>query len=101
MAFLRFGDALRYVVGHPYGEVELQVHLDVCDGDGRVPGIRLTTLSGDSSVRQKIGIARRVFPLVQARHVRRRVGWVKSAAREIDGLLVDGHGRRFLGRTVA
>jgi hypothetical protein len=85
MAFLMFNDALSYVVGHPDGEVKLQIHLDVRDGDGRVCGIRLTILSGDSSIRQKIGIARRVFALGQWRHVGRPVGWIKGAAREVDG----------------
>ncbi len=51
MAFLMFGDALRYVVGHPDGEVELQVHVDVCDGESGVRGVGLASLSRNSSVR--------------------------------------------------
>ena len=46
----------------PDGDVELQRHLDLRDGDGRVRGIRLPSLPANAGDRQEIGIALRVFP---------------------------------------
>ena len=50
MAFLVFGDVRSYDVGHPDGDVQLQVHLDMCDGQGGVRGVGLASLSCDNSV---------------------------------------------------
>src|ERR1700676_2455549 len=48
MALLMIGDVLGYVSRHPDGDLELQVHPNVRDGDRGVGGIRLASLSGDS-----------------------------------------------------
>ncbi|MDQ1404743.1 MAG: hypothetical protein QOG55_372 [Acidobacteriaceae bacterium] len=74
----------------------MQVHLDVRHGDGCVGCIALATLSGDSSVGQKIRIAGCVFSFRQRRHIRRRLGGVESAAREVDALFVDCHSGGFV-----
>jgi len=50
MAFLVFGDVLTCFVGQPDGDVELQVHLDMCDRESGVRGVGLASLSCDSSV---------------------------------------------------
>ena len=51
MALLMFGDVLAYIVRHPDGDVQLQVHFDVRDGERRMVGIRLSSLSSNRSVR--------------------------------------------------
>src|ERR1700730_5139087 len=51
MALLMFGDVLAYVVRHPHGDLQLRVDFDVRDGERRVVGIRLSSLSSNQSVR--------------------------------------------------
>ena len=51
MAFLMFNDVLSYVVGHPDGDVQLQVHFDVRNGKSGVRDVGLASLSSKSSIR--------------------------------------------------
>jgi len=61
MAFFMFDHMLGYPSWHPDRDVELQNHLDLRDGDGRMGGIRLSRLAADTGVGQEIGFALRVF----------------------------------------
>jgi len=51
MASLMFGDVRSYNIRYPDGDVRLQVHFDVRDGDSGVRGVGLASLSSNSSVR--------------------------------------------------
>ena len=46
-----FSDVLGYGVGHPDGDVELQVHLNVSDGKSGVSSIYLASFSSDGRAR--------------------------------------------------
>ena len=100
MALLMFDHVLGYLGRHPDGNVELQRHLDLRDRDCRVRGVRLPSLSADTGIGKEFGIALRVFPSSQGRHIGRRSGRIKRAVREIDRLYINCRPGRFPMLTV-
>jgi hypothetical protein len=73
----------------PDVDVELQRHDDLRDRERRVRGICSSRLAADAGSRQKIGIALCAFPRWKGWHISRWCGWVKRAAGENDGFLLD------------
>src|ERR1700676_2132355 len=96
MALLMIDHALRYANRHPDGDVELQLHCDLRDGDCSVRTIRSARLSAENGVGDEIGNAFRVFAGRQGRHIGWRAGRIERAACKIDRLLGDNWRESFL-----
>jgi hypothetical protein len=89
MAPLMFGHVLAYPGWQPDADVELQRHVDLRDGNGRVRGIGLSSFPADTGVSLEVGIALCVFPWGKRRHIGRWSARIKRAAGENDRPLVD------------
>ena len=97
MTFFVFMDVLRYAVGHPYGEVELQGHFDLGDSERCARGISLQRVPAYRGTRKKTGIALGVLGSSKRRHFGGGIGRIKSALSEIDRLFDNCGPRGFAG----